>query len=413
MPAPLVLFGASDRHNLGDLLFPHLLAALLPGRPLVFAGLAARDLRPFGGHRVEALHRLAAAGRLRGADLVHVGGEILSCTARQAAAMLLPPDSLDATLAHLERHPAEERRWRRALLGTDAAMPYVAARAALPGVARIVFHAVGGVALGALPPASRRAVRARLAAADAVTVRDRATQEVLRADGIEAALLPDAAVMTAALFGPAIRARADRPPVAALRAAFPRGYLALQLAAEFGDDATLDGIAPALRAVLAEAGLGLVLFRAGAAAWHDAPALIDRLAERLAAPRVDGLPPACVRRFDALDVWDLCALLAASRVHAGSSLHGHLVASAFGVPALALPKPHDPAQGDKLAAWVRTWEAPADALLHPHAQLADGLRAALRADPRRLRRQAARWADAHRRGFARLAARLAAPGPAG
>lgn len=49
---PAILFGAFDRHNLGDLLFPHVAAALLPGRELLFAGLADRDLRALGGHRV-------------------------------------------------------------------------------------------------------------------------------------------------------------------------------------------------------------------------------------------------------------------------------------------------------------------------------------------------------------------------
>ena len=58
--APTILFGAFDRHNFGDLLFPHIAAALLPGVEPIFAGLAERDLRPFGGHRVRALAELAA-----------------------------------------------------------------------------------------------------------------------------------------------------------------------------------------------------------------------------------------------------------------------------------------------------------------------------------------------------------------
>jgi len=58
-----VIFGAFDRHNLGDLLFAHVVAALLPGQDLVFAGIADRDLTAWGGHRVEALARLAAAAK--------------------------------------------------------------------------------------------------------------------------------------------------------------------------------------------------------------------------------------------------------------------------------------------------------------------------------------------------------------
>ena len=54
--APLILFGAFDRHNLGDLLLgriaAELAARLLPGREVRFAGLATRDLRADGGARV-------------------------------------------------------------------------------------------------------------------------------------------------------------------------------------------------------------------------------------------------------------------------------------------------------------------------------------------------------------------------
>ncbi|MGB9129501.1 MAG: polysaccharide pyruvyl transferase family protein, partial [Thiobacillus sp.] len=71
---PPVLFGAFDRHNFGDLLFPHLLAALLPGRAFECCGLAERDLRAFGGHRVTPLPA-------RPTQLIHAGGELLTCTA--------------------------------------------------------------------------------------------------------------------------------------------------------------------------------------------------------------------------------------------------------------------------------------------------------------------------------------------
>ena len=52
-----VVFGVFDRHNLGDLPFADIVAALLPGRDLVFAGITDRDLTAWGGHRVQALAR--------------------------------------------------------------------------------------------------------------------------------------------------------------------------------------------------------------------------------------------------------------------------------------------------------------------------------------------------------------------
>jgi hypothetical protein len=394
MSATVVLFGACDRHNLGDLLFPHIAAALLPRHEVLIAGLAARDLRPCGGHRVEALHRLLAEGRLHGAHLVHVGGEILGCNARQAAVMLLPADELQSTLSYLEHQPHAERRWRRAMLGTASPMPYVVAREQLPGIGRIVFDAVGGVALGALPPRWRRAVLARLAGADAVSVRDATTLLQLRSAGIDAGLLPDPAVMVEALFGERIRARADHAPLAEVRAAFPQGYIAVQLAADFADDTTLAIAAAQLRQAIADSGLGVVLFRAGAAPWHDDPDMLARLAAQMDSP--------AVRLFRSLDIWDICALLAHARVQAGSSLHGHLVATAFGVPAVGLLRPDEAGRFGKLAAWAETWHAQGASAILPIERLAEGLHGALRGDAGPGQAQRAASVSRYREGFARL-----------
>ena len=368
-----IVFGAFDRHNLGDLLLAHVAAALLPrDEPVVFAGLAARDLRPFGGHDVQALHALRDDPRLRGARLLHAGGEILTCRAHDAAVMLLEPSEVDATLAFLAAHPDDAPAWRRAMLGTDDDLPYVVGRGGFGWLASVAFAGVGGVALGTLPEATRAALLERLLAADALTVRDAVTQAQLHAVDVVAPLMPDPAELVETLFGDAIRARVNAPAIADLRQAFPGGWLAVQLSTEFADDATLAQVADQLAAIPDDTGLGIVLFRAGAAPWHDDPALLARLAHRL--------PVRHVRVFDSLDVWDLCALLAHAHAALCSSLHGALVARAFGVPALGLEAPR-PAQGRKLAAYVSTWHAPDAPVLRQFGDIGARLREALAGDP--------------------------------
>ena len=128
---PPVLFGAFDRHNFGDLLFPHLMTALLPGRAFAFAGLAERDLRAFGGHRVSALR---AWGDARPRQLIHAGGELLGCTAWQAAVMLLDPDEAESVIARYDADPDAAAAWAAHQLGTSRLAPYVAGRDVLaPG----------------------------------------------------------------------------------------------------------------------------------------------------------------------------------------------------------------------------------------------------------------------------------------
>lgn len=369
---PVVLLGAYERHNFGDLLLARVAARLLRGRPAVFAGLAARDLRASGGPRV-----LPLAGALpppgAPAALLHVGGQLLTCSAWQAAAMLLPPDEADAAIGYLAPRPLARRRWTRGVLGLDDHAPYLLPRALAPRFAPVLALGLGGAGLERCPRRMRLEVLAKLRAMQGVAVRDAATQALLRDAGVASLLLPDPAALVARFFGAVIRRHAARGEVAALRRRFAGGYLALQLAAEFGDDATLDALALPLDAVARERGLGLVLFRAGTAPWHDDAAVLRRLAARQRAP-------AAV--MASVHLWDVCALLAGSAGYCGSSLHGRIVATAFGRPRLNLLPPQSGTGAAKHRAYVDTWELPGLPGCVAVGEVAAGLAAALEADGR-------------------------------
>lgn len=395
---PVILFGAFDRHNLGDLLFPHIVGALLPGRPLVFAGLAARDLRPFGGHAVVALSQLALPAQDPPHTLIHVGGEILTCDAWQAAVMLLPPDAVQPTIAYFAARPDERPAWALGCLGTSALAPYTVSRRQHPALARVVFNAVGGTALDQAEPALRAEVLDTLRAADAVGVRDRQTLAHLAAAGIAARLMPDPAVMVAELFGERVRQQARAGEVAQVLRRFPRGYIAVQFSADFGDDDSLTQIASQLDPVAVSHGLGVVLFRAGAAPWHDELSGLGRVAA--------GLRSGSALLFQSLDLWDLCALVAYSRAFCGSSLHGRIVAMAFAVPRLSLRAPGAAGPG-KHEAFAATWEAEGQPGVVALRDIAAGLHQALAVDPAQLQQQAGQLAGLYRQGFAALCAGVA------
>ncbi len=397
MDRPLILFGAFDRHNFGDLLLAHLAAALLPGRELVFAGLAERDLRPWGGHRVHALAALAPEVARRGADLLHVGGEILDCSAWQAAVMLQPPGQVQPLIAYLERHPCERAQWAAAVTGSAVEAPYVAGPHRLPGLRRCLFHGVGGVGLPEAPAALRTEVLAALRAADAVSVRDCRTLAALKGAGIGARLVPDLAVRVAERFGRRIARQACRGEVAGVIDELGGAHVALQLGPEFADDASLALLAVQLDALAQSTGLGVALFRAGSAPWHDNLDTLLRLAARLRTARV--------RVLRSLDVWDICALIASGRAYAGSSLHGRLVASAYGLPRLSLAPPQPSAQATKLAAYLDTWETPEFPELSacvPLTELGAALQRALRVPPRCLQQLARAQVAASRSGWGTL-----------
>lgn len=330
---PLVLFGAFDRHNLGDLLLAEVAAWRALPRPSLFAGLCAADMRRYDSVVVRPIAEIAAGWPAVHGDapmeVLHVGGEVLDTDAWEAATMLLPVEMAAERVATLDGRPRARMAWAASSLGTRRRVPYVVA----PGfvaVAATSFRAVGGVGLARRPAAYRRELVDALRQASAVSVRDDTTRRALYALGIDAALEPD----PVAGAGEWLRRRVD---------AVPRNqgaYLAVQCAATFADESSLAAMAAALDAL----GLPVCLFAAGLAPWHDDPAVLRRLANRLRVPaRVVG--HGCIG--------EICALIAGARGCIASSLHALLVTGAFGVPALGIEA--RPGEGRKLRAYAGTW----------------------------------------------------------
>jgi hypothetical protein len=394
--APTVIFGAFDRHNFGDLLIAQVAARLLPRRELLFAGLAAREPHGDGGPPTVALARIAAFARGRAVNVIHAGGELLTCDAWQAAVMLAPPQRVQPLIAAENVWLRDKRAWARERFGVASLAPYVLAKTALPGVQvkHLSFNAVSGVDLDSRDAALRADVLAALQSADTITVRDRHTQARLAQCGIAARLIPDPAAMTAALFGTAIRRRAASRALREVHEAFPHGYAAVQFSADFGDDATLDALAAQLERVTSQHRLGVVLFRAGAAPWHDDLAVYERLAARLRA--------ATARVFVSLNVWDICALIAGSRIYCGSSLHGRIVAIAYALPRINISHPDHLEDVSKHAAYAATWEADGIAGTVTVRDLANAVDHTMTADRETLRNTASSLARQYRSGFEAL-----------
>ncbi len=378
----LILFGAFDRHNFGDLLFAHVASRLFRDHELIFAGLADRDLRCHGGHRVESLAALAAKWDGRPVSLVHAGGEILACSAWQAAVMLQDAESARAAVARYDFLPQDRLAWASRQLGMTDLAPYAASRGLFSALERLLYLGVGGVDLPDCEPAMQSEVFGKLGQADVVSVRDSCTLALLEAAGIAASLIPDPAVMVAELFGEQIRECSRHPELAHVLARFPRGYLAVQFSADFGDDATLAALADQLGRLATASGLGVVFFCAGAAPWHDSPEVYRRVLARLCA--------CSCAIFESLDVWDICALIAFSRGYCGSSLHGRIVAMAYGLPRLNLV--HS-AGVSKQRAFAETWEATGLPTVVGVDGIAQVMQQALAAEPGMLRGTACRLVD--------------------
>lgn len=183
-----------------------------------------------------------------------------------------------------------------------------------------------------------------------------------------------------------------------MRAALPQGYLAVQLSADFGDDATLSLIAAQLDDVARATGLAIVLFRAGAAPWHDDLACCRSLAAHMHAP--------AVWLFSSLHLWDICALIANSRGYCGSSLHGRIIAAAYGLPRVNVRWRSSAESPSKLQAYCDSWELPGLPARMALKEIGVFMRDAVAIPRADLPQHARGIALECRRGFAKLIATL-------
>jgi hypothetical protein len=186
---------------------------------------------------------------------------------------------------------------------------------------------------------------------------------------------PDPAVMVAECFGEVILAPAAGA-VKDMRQAFP-GATACQFSADFGDDASLDALAQGLSRVAAATGRAGV--RAGAAPWHDDPALYENCS-------------ACRPAGAAVPV---AASVGHLRPHCRQPGRGQPqparpdCCAGYGLPRVSLVSPQQGQRPDKLAAFAETWEPQAVPYCVGVDQIEPGLMQALGVPADLLRENAA------------------------
>ena len=373
MTRAVLLIGAFDRFNFGDLLFPHILRHVFDDLGVearyLYGALEGVDLRARGG--VCTLPLSSLKGDRFGPDdaAVVAGGEVLSARwldawlgaagrrtslATKLAARVLGTSLVDAAC--------------RRLLGGRRPQPWVLDARDLGGELSVIYNAVGGVGLDRLPPGLRSATRDRLGRAAHLSVRDPETRRVLESWDLplDVELAPDCGVLVADVFPVEALARGATPMLAATLQRLGGRYVVFQVG-RYPAWGRIGELAAGIARVHAETGLAVLLLPLGQASGHDDVVPLRRIRSRLGAVPAELLP--------APTVTDILAAIAGAELFMGSSLHGNLAALAYGVPHV----PFGPRVG-KLDATLRCWDRTCTDGSVPIAELAPAATTALDLD---------------------------------
>jgi hypothetical protein len=359
----ILLVGAYERDNLGDLLFLLVTERYVAEAEVVAAAPFAADMRPLLDRRVHAYGPLL---RDEPWDVVWtVGGQVGSIDLRRAYRLSASPEAVD----RFDRaNPLSRARiLRRAVGGVRVEAPYIPDLT--PGALTIV-NSAGLSGIRWLPAARRDRLTALLRTRSSITVRDGASSRFLANAGIVHELAPDAVHAVNRLWP---GERDPRSDVAVVQVS--RGILG-----ELG----LERLAAALAASPALRALRIRLLLAGTANGHDT---VEDL-ERLAAAVRRATPGRDIALLEARRPRELVEEIRRAKVVVGSSLHVRVVAAAFGIGRVSLARP-------KTTRYARTWDADMPFDVGP-----DGLDAAV---ARAVERAEEPEAAAHAAGLSRLA----------
>ncbi|HEX5620662.1 MAG TPA: polysaccharide pyruvyl transferase family protein, partial [Solirubrobacteraceae bacterium] len=321
----VLLVGAYERDNFGDLLFLLVTERYLDGAEVVAAAPFSADMRTLLDRDIPAYGPLL---RDEAFDAIWtVGGQVGRVDLRRAYKMSATPDEWAA----FEAAPQSQQRelLLQATGGEAPLSPYIPLPAAHPrnAGAVTVLNSVGISGVRSVPPRRREAVVGALRGATSIAVRDDSSSALLTELGIEHRLLPDA-VHAISRVHPAERDDGADTAIVQISSARLRmlGHARV-------------GRALALSSELRGRPIRLLL--AGTATGHDSVEDYERVARAARGADIAIVPD---RRPLAL-----VEHLRRARVVIGTSLHVRIVAAAYGVPRVSLSKP-------KPTRYARLWD---------------------------------------------------------
>lgn len=340
----ILIIGAFDRYNYGDLLFPIILEKQLQtyGQDFRFQffGLVKSDLRPQGGIPTQGLQEFyrQLSDPNRSVHVIIAGGEALGVTWNSLYAALNP---LFQKINY--RHKKINKLFdlnaaTRFLLKGKTTLPFLLDKEVFPGIKSISLNSLGGSGLNEKTFTKFSELKPNLQNADYFAVRDEVTLQNVEKAGLRANLFPDSAILMSEFFPLEYLENNVSPGVKSYVEANRGNYAFVQINKKTtrGHEKT---IARELDRVYSEGHTQLCFCPIGKALDHDDHEALHSLGKLVKSP---------FTYFDADTIWDIMYLIAGSKCYIGTSLHGAITGMSYAVPQVGL-------KVEKLSAYLSTW----------------------------------------------------------
>jgi len=341
----VLIVGAFDRFNYGDLLFPLVIEAQLHtyGQPFdaSFFGIINSNLSELGGKPTEdirAFYRRCNEGREH-TSIIVAGGEAVAVTWSSLLLALNNVFKRTHRFHHRINKVFDLNAFAKRVLHGQTDLPFVFTSSDFQGVDNVIFNSLGGSELDPAIFDRFPGLGDKLRHVDYFAVRDEATQRNLAAQGVRTSMYPDSAILMSKFYpGPILAGRVS-PQIGQYVAERQGTYLFFQIKNNHAKNNELR-IAQQLDALVERhPDVHLCFCPIGKALNHDDHLALQRIAPLLKHP--------CTV-FDEVTIWDIMYLIAHAKAYMGTSLHGAITAMSYAVPYVGLTV-------RKLNSYLQTW----------------------------------------------------------
>jgi hypothetical protein len=313
----IAIYGATDRFNYGDLLFPIVLCEALrrrlPNRIVENYAVIDSDFGNKGGLPTEGFSKLVSQlERGEVGRLVVAGGQVLD--ARWGAILgYLLPSKLDLTIRALRRllGAGLTDRLARSAVSSNWSQPFVVPEK-LAEMVPVAYNSVGGAEINLLSAGLKEKLICSMRAADYVSVRDNATHLAFQTLGVESELVPDSAVLMSSFFSGSYLRMSSRDLIASYVEDNAGRYLVFQVGIKFGRGVE-EKIAERISRLAIKHDLKVVLLAIGTATAHEDDVVLRRI-QTFMDNRVS-----CIDLYDG-SVFEIMHVIAHAGAYIGTSL---------------------------------------------------------------------------------------------
>ncbi|OGX51385.1 MAG: hypothetical protein A2267_02430 [Omnitrophica WOR_2 bacterium RIFOXYA12_FULL_38_10] len=343
----MIIYGAFDRHNYGDLLFPLVLDRLIKEKTynkIYIAGLINSDLTKYGSLKTFSIKKVLKESNEKAAVILG-GGDIIGCDWQSAVSYLLPK----TISALFERFfcriaPQYTEKFIKRIFGVNYAMPFCPEFFEMGESRKIIYNSVGATAISNFNDDDIKKVTNVLNQATYISVRDNfSSDQIERILGVVPVLAPDSAQMMSELFTKEEIDKKTSRLACNIIKKFRNKYLVFQISKIHAFEKERD-FAKSLDEIFFKLQMPIIFVAIGNATNHE-----DREGIRRVAALLDKKTVFQIYKIG--DIFSIMNIIKNSKCYCGTSLHGLITAIAFSVPRVGLlPKLR------KQVNYMNTWD---------------------------------------------------------